>query len=254
MYQANADLLHLIEVTARTLPGLSGRVGSSGRDELACGASDNPARIAALYQHWQLACPEAGPHYWNTRTWTLLIWQPIYLSLLGVHLAGRVPCLNDMGQSVCDGVVSGFCLPEHCPRQASQDALIDFAAGQLQQLVARQLQEYNAVAAMHQKMARRLEADYVLAALLLIQRQQALSNVQLHQLERRWLEALDLQGDSTLIDVRLDDGRERLALGRKVCCQHFRRADGQLCSTCPKLKQEERLARLRQELSLECCE
>ncbi|TBU90894.1 siderophore ferric iron reductase [Phytopseudomonas dryadis] len=254
MYQANSDLLQVLEVTARTLPGLSGRVGASGRDELACGAADNPARIAALYRHWQFACPEAGVHYWTARTWTLLIWQPIYLSLLGVHLAGRLPSLQGMGQSVCEGVVSGFCLPEHAPRRAHEDALIGLAAEQLRQLLERQLLEFDAVVAIHHKLARRLQADYVLAALLLIQRQRALDNARLHELEQRWLTALGLQGGSSLIEVRLDDGRARLALGRKVCCQHFRRADGQLCSTCPKLKQDERMTRLRRELSLECCD
>lgn len=252
MYQANSDLAQLLDVTARTLPGIPARVGVSADDELACGAAGNQARIAALYGHLQSSFPEAGAHYWTVRTWTLLIWQPIYLSLFGVHLAERAPCLDGMGQTVCDNMVYGFCLPEHCPRRATQDGLIDFAAGQLQQLVERQWQEFDAVAGIQRKLARRLQADCVLGALLMIQRQQSLANERLQQLEGRWLDALDLRGNSSLIEVRLDDGRERLVLGRKVCCQHFRRADGQLCSTCPKLKQEERLTRLRQELSLEC--
>jgi hypothetical protein len=54
---------------------------------------------------------------------------------------------------------------------------------------------------------------------------------------------------SALLEVRLDDGRECLALGRNVCCQHFRRDDGEFCSTCPKLKPEERQRRLREELA-----
>lgn len=252
MYQANRDLAHVLDVTARTLPGIPARVGRSAADELACGAAGNPARIAALHAHLQRSFPEAGAHYWTVRTWTLLIWQPIYLSLFGVHLAERAPCLDGMGQTVCDNMVYGFCLPEHCPRSAAQDALIDFAAEQLRALVERQWQEFDAVAGIHRKLARRLQADCVLGALLMVQRQQSLANERLHRLEQRWLDALGLRGDSALIEVRLSDGRERLALERKVCCQHFRRADGDFCSTCPKLKQEERLTRLRQELSLEC--
>ncbi|OLU23236.1 siderophore ferric iron reductase [Pseudomonas sp. PA15(2017)] len=252
MYQANSDLNHLLDVTARTLPGIPARVGVSAHHELACGAAGNLERVAALYASLQQSFPEAGVHYWTVRTWTLLIWQPIYLSLFGVHLADRVPCLDGMGQTVCDNMVYGFCLPEHCPRRASQAVLIDFAAEQMQALVERQWQEFDAVAGIHRKLARRLQADCVLGALLMIQRQQSLANDRLQQLESRWLDALELRGDSSLIGVCLDDGRERLALGRKVCCQHFRRADGNFCSTCPKLKQEERLARLRQELSLEC--
>ena len=252
MYQANADLAHVLDVTARTLPGIPARVGVSAGDQLACGSDGNPARVAALYEHLQRSFPEAGAHYWTVRTWTLLIWQPIYLSLFGVHLAERAPCLDGMGQTVCDNMVYGFCLPEHCPRRATPHALIDFAAEQVRTLVERQWQDFDAVAGIHRKLARRLQADCVLGALLMIQRQQSLANERMHQLEHLWLEALELRGDSSLIDVRLDDGRERLALGRKVCCQHFRRSDGNYCSSCPKLKQEERLTRLRQELSLEC--
>lgn len=252
MYQANPDLLHLLDVTARSLPGLAGRVGEAGRDQLKVGDDGNRERIAALHDHWRQAHPEAGPHYWSARSWTLLVWQPIYLSLLAVHLAERAPCLADMGQSVTDGVVAGFCLPEHCPRHAAQAALIDFAAEQLREQLVRQLEEFQAIAPIHTKMANRLAADHVLAALLLVQRQQRLCNDQAHSLETRWLTALGLKGDSTLIDVHLDDGRDRLALGRKVCCQHFRRSDGVLCSTCPKIREAERLERLRQELAAEC--
>ena len=93
----------------------------------------------------------------------------------------------------------------------------------------------------------------MLAALLYVQNnlRETLCNTRMRVLEGMWLEALGLKDNSELICIALDDGQERLALGRKVCCQHFRRADGELCSTCPKLKQEERIARLRQELTLE---
>jgi siderophore ferric iron reductase len=252
MSQANPDLLFLLDVTSRTLPGLNGRVGQAAREDLSLGAAYNRAHIAALYDHWRLAHPEAGVHYWSARSWTLLVWQPIYLSLLGVHLAERAPCLAQMGQSIKDGYVAGFCLPEHCPRRAAQAQLVEFAAEQLREQLAHQLAEFQSVAVIKTKMAHRLAADYVLAALLLIQRQQRFCNTQTHALEDRWLSALDLKGDSTLIDVHLDDGRERLALGRKVCCQHFRRADGVLCSTCPKIREAERIERLRQELAVEC--
>ncbi|GGK04573.1 siderophore ferric iron reductase [Pseudomonas matsuisoli] len=252
MPQANPDLLHLLDVTSRSLPGLNGRVGDAHREEFRLGAAYNRDHIAALHEHWRLAHPEAGPHYWSTRSWTLLIWQPIYLCLLGVHLAQRAPCLAQMGQSVNEGFVSGFCLPEHCPRQAAPQRLIELAAEQLREQLAHQLVEFQGVVGIKAKMANRLAADYVLAALLFIQRQQGFCNGRAHALECQWLDALSLQDESSLIDVHLDDGRERLALGRKVCCQHFRRADGALCSTCPKIREAERIERLRQELAAEC--
>lgn len=246
------DIHHLLDVIARSLPGLQGRIGVPGADLLVCGSEGNDRRIAALYHYWQQAHPEAGAHYWTVRSWTYLVWQPIYLTLLGVHLAQRVPCLASLGQAVQGGVVSGFCLPEHCPQQAMEDQLIGLAASQLEQLLRRQHAEFCQVQNIHGKLAQRLAADYVLAALLLVQRQLTLDNQQLRALAARWLEVLGLRGGSDLLEVRLDDGRDCLALERKACCQHFRRCDGELCNTCPKLRRDERLLRLREELALAC--
>jgi len=47
--------------------------------------------------------------------------------------------------------------------------------------------------------------------------------------------------------VQLTDGGTRLGLQRKACCQHFRRADGELCDSCPKLPLAERTRRLREQ-------
>jgi siderophore ferric iron reductase len=246
------ELVRLVETANHALPRMAGKVGSAVDGQLVCGSADNPQRIAALCAHWQQAHPEAGAHYWNIRSWTLLIWQPIYLSLLAVHLTGAAPCLAKMGQSMCDGLVGGFCLPEHCPRQGDQVQVIPYAAQQINEFVEQQLGEFNSVATIYPKMARLLAVDCVRAALLMAQRCLAMGNGQLRDLEGQWLNALALPAASSLIAVQLDDGRECLALERKVCCQHFRRGDGELCSTCPKLKQLERLVRLRAEFSLAC--
>ncbi|HDZ56769.1 MAG TPA: siderophore ferric iron reductase [Pseudomonas xinjiangensis] len=252
MSQDPNHLARLISITSQALPGFVGRIGPVNANQLLCGSVENPARIASLHGHWQQAHPEAGPHYWSTRSWTLLIWQPVYLSLLAVHLANRAPCLAQMGQSVESGFVGGFCLPEHCPHKGAEETLIRFAAEQINDFTEQQLNEFNSVSSIYPKLARLLVADCVRAALLLVQRQQGLSNAQLRGVERSWMEALGLPGASALIEVCLDDGRACLALSRKACCQHFRRSDGEPCSSCPKLKQDERLRRLRQELLLVC--
>ncbi|PIA66900.1 siderophore ferric iron reductase [Pseudomonas sediminis] len=246
------DLHHLLDVISRSLPGLQGRIGDAEADLLVCGSDGNAQRIATLYQHWRQAHPEAGPHYWTVRSWTYLVWQPIYLTLLGVHLAQRMPCLSTLGQDVQSGVVLGFCLPDHCPQRAAEDELINLAGSQLADLLRRQHVEFCQVQSIHGKLAQRLAADFVLAALLLVQRQLNLDNQQLRGLSARWLEALGLRGGSELLEVRLEDGRDCLTLERKACCQHFRRCDGELCSTCPKLRRDERLVRLREELAQAC--
>lgn len=249
MSQDCHDLLSLLHVTARALPGLTGEIGMAEEHHLSCGRPGNTSRVAALHRYWQQAHPEAGHHYWSARSWSLLIWQPIYLSLLAVHLGRRAPCLAQMGQSIVEGSVQGFRLPPHCPYAGNQRALIACASEQLHAFVETQLEEFNAVAIIYPKMARLLVADCVRAALLLAQRHDPVTDSALLEAERHWLDALALPGGSALVPLELDDGRHCLGMGRKVCCQHFRRTDGELCASCPKLASDERLKRLREAAS-----
>jgi siderophore ferric iron reductase len=246
------DLIELLHVAARALPGLTGEIGPAGNDQLQCGSTGNQARVAALHAHWQHAYPEAGAHYWSARSWSLLVWQPVYLSLLAVHLCARAPSLAQMGQSMRDGFICGFRLPEHRPCRGTQSDLIACASSHLRRFVDDQLTEFNGVASIHPKMARLLVADCLRAALLLVQPRASVTNAALHEIEARWLEAMALPGGGSLVEIGLSDSRQCLALGRKVCCQHFRRADGEPCSSCPKLKPEERTRRLRDELIAGC--
>ncbi|TRO13738.1 hypothetical protein EQ826_22625 [Ectopseudomonas mendocina] len=72
------DLDALLKSVSLCLPGLNGNVAPLRSDQLLCGGQGNQERIATLHDYWQQAHPEAGRHYWSTRCWTLLIWQPIY--------------------------------------------------------------------------------------------------------------------------------------------------------------------------------
>jgi len=249
---ADRDLPNLLELAACALPGLDGKLDAITPELLLPGAAGEAARLERLAWHWRRAHPEAGAHYWSARVWTLLVWQPVYLSLIGAHLGRCAPRLDGMAQLQRDGYVMGFRLPSHTPCTGDEDARLAFAAGQLRERLETQWQALAPIQPLHRKMAMRLAADYLLDGLLLVQRRRQLDNARVQQLRERWLRALDLEGASGLIEVRLDDGRTPLALERKVCCQHFRRADGSLCSTCPKLSADERMVRLRRELALPC--
>lgn len=252
MGNTSCDLEQLISTATQIVPRLSGQIGTAQSDQLVCGTQDNPQRISNLYTWWQHQHPEAGRHYWSVRSWTLLIWQPIYFTVLAVHMNGKAPCLKNIGQTVCDGFVGGFCLPEHCPRQGQSKELIEFAAGQIVEFLNDQLTEFNHVANIYPKLARLLAADCVVSALLLAHERLSLSREHLIELEALWMNALKLAPSSGLTSVRTTDGEEHMCLQRQVCCQHFRRHDGELCSTCPKLKKAERDLRLQAEFQAAC--
>lgn len=245
-------LEHVLDEVSRHLPGLKGCVGQAACEQLCCGRAGNTDLIQTLFQHCQQQHPEAGRHYWSVRTWTLLIWQPIYLSVLAVHLQQCALRLNGMGQSTRDGFVGGYCLPDHTPRRDHLPQLIALSGAQLAQCLSAQLDEYSHLCPIAAKLARLLIADCLRAALLLLQRQQDLSTPHVQQLEHDWLAALELSGRSPLVCLELESGRQCLALGRSACCQHFRRADGEPCAGCPRLKPHEREQRLRQELIAQC--
>ena len=58
-----------------------------------------------------------------------------------------------------------------------------------------------------------------------------------------WLARLGIAGRSGYLAYQRDS-LPVIAVDRQVCCHHFRRRDGDYCSTCPKLDTTERIARL----------
>ncbi len=228
----------------RVLPGLDGRVGAPRADELTL---EHPQSVARLLAHWREAWPEAGRHYWAARCWTLLVWQPIYLQVLAVRLAGQAPCLDGLAQGVEQGFVAGFCLPDHQPLQGEPQRLLRHAGAQIRGFCEQAQAVSGPLLGLHPKLAQRLAADCVMAALLHSQRLDGCGNLQLCRAADVWLAACAMSGASGLLAVPLAEGGTRLGLQRKACCQHFRRADGELCDSCPKLPLAERERRLREQ-------
>lgn len=236
----------LLQRLAQALPGLDGRIAEPAADAFAL-ATAGPA-IGQLLQHLRTQHPEAGPHYWGCRSWGLLLWQPAYATVLGVELAGALPDWTTMQQRLLPGMVAGFSLPAQLLRHGLAASLRQAAAAQLSAIAATVLPQLAAQQPLHAKLAGRLLADCVVAALLLLQRlQPARDNAAIEQLTGQWLSALGLPQASGVWPVALENGGERLALARRACCQHFRRCDGALCSTCPKLQVTARVALLREE-------
>ena len=80
-----------------------------------------------------------------------------------------------------------------------------------------------------------MQADCVLSALLAARANEDKAAVAwAHEQAADWLDRLGIAGHSGYL-VYARAGRPVLALDRQVCCHHFRRHDGDYCSTCPKL-------------------
>ncbi|OLL28562.1 siderophore ferric iron reductase [Burkholderia sp. SRS-W-2-2016] len=260
---ASPALEQLLRLAASVVPGLRGVVaheasGAAPGDtaEAARGvahlrpAAAEPNRVAleALLAHWSGAYPEAGRAYWSLRCWGILIWQPIYLSVIGVHTAQRVLSLARVEQPIENGWTREVRVPSHEPAHAQPDALIELAAREIAGCCGQIFDELSRVIRVNPIAAAGMQADCVLAALLAARaRHPEWDHAQVDALGKRWLAALALDGRGGFFTYARSDRTSALALDRQTCCYHYRRRDGELCSTCPRLQQCERIARLNAE-------
>jgi siderophore ferric iron reductase len=237
------DLARMLGLVQQVVPGLCGTQGTQALPgALRCG---DEAALRALCRHWAAAHPEAGAHYLALRCWGLAIWQPVYLSVIAAQLDTHVPHLAGLAQPVAEGFPSGFQLPAHAPVAASPFERMDAAATELRAFCDSMRAALADCVALHLRAADRLQAECVLGALLRVHRHApACSGHELAALGAAWLARLGIAGGCGFLAYRARDGTPALALDRKVCCHHFRRRDGEKCSTCPKLPLDTRIARL----------
>lgn len=243
----------LLATAARVVPGLDGTIGEIDEtDETDEGGRRrrawNEARaedIAPMVRHLGAHHPEAGAHYWALRAWGVHIWQPVYLGVVGVHCCGCAPDLSALSQRTEAGGIHGFRIAPHTPRLGAEDDGLRRVARQIAEGWTRLHAQWRDVGPLPVKAAGRLLADCVLGALLCVQRDRSDWDApRMHALGQRWLEAIGLGGECGFLAFHDGGGAERLALARKGCCLHYRRADGEMCATCPRQRLSERLVRL----------
>jgi len=212
------------------------------------GFSDNMECIASLRDCWAARYPEAGPHYLALRCWGLLIWQPIYLSVISVECSSVVPDITQMCQPVPEGgFICGYDIAEHSPYRSCISDCMNFSASQLQMMCSELCYELARIVRLGPRAAACMQADCVLGAILAIKKcDSSLENACAIKRARRWLDALSLGGCSGFFSYHRN-GYQSIAIDRKVCCHNFRRSDGEHCSTCPKLDYGERSIRLNAE-------
>ncbi|CAG9295378.1 siderophore ferric iron reductase [Celerinatantimonas diazotrophica] len=239
----------LFAMAKRYHPALQGDTSLPLSDALLLG-QDNTQGIRTLYQHWQRQSPEAGNRYWAARCWSLLIWQPIYLSIVAVHGCQIKIPLEQIVQHLKQGVVAGYTLTPDQLQHAPEQLCLSIAANQLKQMHQTFFNQCQSIFNLRPNFASRLAADIVLSGLIqLTTIEPSITNKQIQELAIQWLAELGWSNESHLMLIFLNDDTPHLALNRKSCCFNYCRADGELCSTCPKLSLDERKRRIAQELS-----
>lgn len=240
-------LARVLRLAQRILPGLR---GEQNPEPLAGAlqANSGDAALRALRLHWQNAYPEAGGHYLARRCWGLAIWQPVYLMVIAVHLDTCVPRLAGLAQPVVEGYPRGFRLPPHAPARGALEERMTHATEELKAFCSRMRAALAPHVSLHDRAADALQAECVLGALLTVHRHvPALPADSIEQMGKDWLARLGLDEGCGFFAYRARDGTRAIALDRTVCCHHFRRRDGEKCSTCPKLSLDARIARLLDE-------
>jgi siderophore ferric iron reductase len=253
---ANRALEAMLRLAARLVPGLHGVVESREAETTAQFVHSRPAphedandsnraALDALLAHWSHTYPEAGRAYWSSRCWGILIWQPLYLSVIGVHASGVSLSLRDIAQPVAEGWTREVRVRDHTPMQGDTHALIAHAADEITACCTQMHDELMPVIRLNAASVRGTQADVVLAALLAVRKlHPEWSDAQVEAFGQQWLTALGLHGHGGYFAFARPDGTPSLALDRRTCCYHYRRHDGELCSTCPRLAKHERIERL----------
>lgn len=213
--------------------------------------NENRALLKQLYTELQRVHPEAGRVYWRSRSWILLVWQPIYLTVFAVQHAQLLPNIRLMHQYLRNGLVAGFYLESIDMIEADKETLIEQGAQLLEDVCMQALTQLNEVCRLHPRSAWRMVADTVLSALCRLRAfDSRYNNEQIIADSRQWLNAMKLEQESALMRIRSADHKDILALNRKSCCYVYRCATGQVCPDCPK----QSLAVREQRIAEECTE
>ncbi len=236
MSQSLEELLALI---GRLVPRMQGQLIHVPQASPVPGGNHRQQAMV-LRDLWAARHPEAGPHYLAVRCWGLLIWQPIYLSVIAVHRGNVLPDVGCMRQTLNeDGFIAGFSMFDHVPRTGSAEELRTCAAQRLGQVCSALRADLDGLVRLNARAAACVQADIVLHSLLVARQTCSGQDAAwLQHAASAWLESLGLAGRSGY--AMLADGSVQVQ--KQVCCHHFLRTNGEHCGNCPKLCVQERQA------------
>ena len=204
-------------------------------------AQNNTAVIQPLFHDIKSGAPEAGSAYWLTRTWDLLCWQPLALSLIAIHELKALPDVQHVHQWVHTPLISGFYFESAQFEQGSVPILIQKAGQQLQILFEAYRSEMDQWVRIRPGFTRHLWADNLLNGLLLLQKTQLdFGSEQWMEYAKLWLDACQLP-QKYLDNLTLVSQRNELQLTRTSCCLVYKCAGREMCADCPRQRNKNSL-------------
>ncbi|WP_221073915.1 siderophore ferric iron reductase [Agarivorans aestuarii] len=193
--------------------------------------------MGELYQFWQLQHPEAGKIYWQSRSWSMLAWQPISLALIACYQVQASPDLSRLSQRYHLGNVFGYRFEANelaLWQQFESAALLRKSITQsLRVLLDQLLKDFSQVARISPSTAYRNIADGVLDMMLRGAKasQQVIKPELVEHEFQHWLQDLELplEPRATLFE----DPQGSLQVARVSCCMDYKKQQGSYCVGCP---------------------
>lgn len=197
---------------------------------------NNQELLQDIYAKLQLSHPEAGHAYWLNRTWTLLIWQPVYISFISIYGVHALPSMSTIAQQWRGDAnfVAGFTLQDTPMHDGSPEELIQIAANELLPLFEDYRSQLDENVRIRPGFTQHLLADLLLMALLRLQDlHKDLPQEYIPQHAKRWLEAFELSTKS-LDSLHYDLVASKWHYVRTTCCMVYRCEGRGLCDNCPR--------------------
>ncbi len=213
--------------------------------------------IKALLSHYSRVQPIAGKDYWATRVWTLITWQPVYLSVYAVHVMKKPLNLSCLQQRVEQAVIYGYDFQGSAivdGDSQSPQLTLQTMAQQLKEMVDELFNSLNTLIPLNKANSYGLIADSIMHALLALQElDPSFDDLSVMEIAKQWCQALGLinrkgQLLSELQIIKLDNKKTRLVLKRKSCCKHYLVDQDDLCTSCSRQSWQTRINRYRSEL------
>jgi siderophore ferric iron reductase len=206
---------------------------------------DNSAFVAELYGRLRANYPKARRPFHATRLWNSLIWQPVYLAAIAVHVHGALPDLGGLSQSRQNLDVTGYRLQPGPQVSGTVEEMIAVAGPKLRAMADVMLAEINAVGPLKRPPAMHLLADRVLTVMAALPRYRAdISPDDQHRFCGLWLDAMGLAGLGALETLDLPGGQKAVVIDRQGCCLDYLAMPDAYCVSCP--RQDDEVRRERQ--------